>query len=584
MKDLLTLTRYLSRYKGKIFAGSLFLLAANSFLAFHPWVLGRIIDAIGWKIGMDYVNPLILGFMSIVLLEGFSRFFMRRVLIGVSRHIENDLRNDFYSKTLTLSASVFNRIRTGEIMSRATNDLANVRMVLGPGIMYTLNTISTLIFVVTVLLKVNLTLTWMALLPLPVLSIVILIVSRLMHIRFTRVQEKLADLTTVVQENISGIRVVKGHCREQGEIENFQRKSEELKAGNLSVARIFAAFLPFMMLISGISAVVILFFGGQMVSAGTLSLGDLVSFFAYLMILVWPMSSLGWVTNLFLRGAVSMKRINEIMDIEPEIRDRDGAQELPGIMESISFKSVSFNYDQDSHPVLQDINLTIKKGETVAIVGPTGSGKSTLLKLMLRIYDPSSGTITIDGKDIRDLKTSCLRRQIGYVPQETFLFSESVADNIAIGSHGDEVSREEIEHAAKVSMLSLDVTSFSDGYDTLLGERGINMSGGQKQRTAIARALVGATPVLLLDDCLSAVDTNTEQKILQGLKVEMSDRTALIVSHRLSSIMDSDRIVVLDEGRIIEEGTHENLLAHAGLYASMWKKQQLTKELEVGRS
>jgi ATP-binding cassette subfamily B multidrug efflux pump len=581
MKDLSTLLKYLSRYKGKIFAGSLFLLAANSFLAFHPWILGRIIDAIGWKIGMEFVNPLILGFMAVVLLEGVSRFFMRRVLIGISRHIENDLRNDFYKKTLTLSASVFNRIRTGEIMSRATNDLANVRMVLGPGIMYTLNTISTLIFVIVVLLSVNFTLTWMALLPLPFLSIVILIVSRLMHVRFTKVQEKLADLTTVVQENISGIRVVKGHCREQGEIENFQGKSEELRAGNLSVARIFAAFLPFMMMISGISAVVILYFGGQMVSSGEISLGDLVSFFAYLMILVWPMSSLGWVTNLFLRGAVSMKRINEIMDIVPDIKDEEQAGEISGLDYSLSLENVSFSYDDKGPEVLKDISLKINKGETIAIVGPTGSGKSSLLKLLMRVYDPSSGKISLDGKEIKSIKLNSLRRQVGYVPQETFLFSESVADNIAIGAHGDEVTREQIEHAANVSLLSQDVSSFSDGYDTLLGERGINMSGGQKQRTAIARALVGSTPVLLLDDCLSAVDTNTEQKILNGLKAEMADRTALIVSHRLSSIMDSDRIIVIDEGRILEEGSHDELVNKDGLYANMWKKQQLTQELGV---
>lgn len=581
MKDLSRLLKYLSDYKGKIFFGCVFLLIANALAAFSPWVLGRIVDAIGWKIGMEFVNPLIIGFMAIVLLEGFSRFFMRRVLIGVSRHIENDLRNDFYSKTLTLSASVFNKIRTGEIMSRATNDLGNVRMVLGPGIMYTFNTISTLVFVVFVLLNVDLDLTWMALLPLPVLSFVILIVSRLMHQRFTVVQNKLAELTTVVQENISGIRVVKGHCREKGEIESFQIKSDELKEGNLSVSRIFAAFLPFMMMISGISSVVILFFGGEMVSRGEISLGDLVSFFAYLGILVWPMSSLGWVTNLFLRGAVSMKRINEIMDIEPDIKDAPEAGEITALDKEIALENVSFKYENDGPEVLKNISIRINKGETIAIVGPTGSGKSSLLKLIMRIYDPTSGKVTIDGRDIRNIKVSALRHLIGYVPQETFLFSESVADNISIGSHGAEVSRKEIEHAAEVSLLSQDISSFNDGYDTMLGERGINMSGGQKQRTAIARALVGGTPLLLLDDCLSAVDTNTEQKILSGLKKEMSDRTAFIVSHRLTSIMDSDRIIVLDDGRIIEEGNHNTLLENGRLYANLWKKQQLTQELGV---
>lgn len=333
-----------------------------------------------------------------------------------------------------------------------------------------------------------------------------------MHQRFSNVQKKLAELTTVVQENISGIRVVKGHCREEGEIENFQKKSDELKTGNLAVARLFAAFHPFMIMISGISSVIILYFGGQMVANGSITLGDLVSFFAYLGILIWPMTSLGWVTNLFLRGAVSMKRINDLMDIEPDIKDSENALTLSSLENGISLENVFFKYEEDGPDILSNINLEVNRGETIAVVGSTGSGKSTLLKLIMRIYDPNFGKINIDGKDLRELNVKSLRKKMGYVPQETFLFSESVADNIAVGGHGSEVSREKIENAAKVSLLSQDVTSFNNGYDTLLGERGINMSGGQKQRTAIARALVGAPPLLLLDDCLSAVDTNTEQK------------------------------------------------------------------------
>ena len=522
-------------------------------------------------------------------LAGYFRYHMRRIIISASRGVEYDLRNDFFAHLERLPMSFFQQNRTGDLMSRATNDLSSVRMMIGPAIMYFANTLITAVVSLSLMFSLDVRLTLIVLLPLPIVSITVKLFGTAIHKTFEEVQEKLSDMSAVVQESLTGVRVVRAYGQEHAEVARFRASNIDYLRHNQRLSRLQGAFFPTMSLFLGISALLALWLGSRDVTRGRLTVGELVAFNAYLAQLAWPMIAFGWVTNLLERGMASWKRMLTVMDADVDIHDEttyvvptfrsavetSEASRAPG---AIEFRHLSFLYG--TREVLSDVSFSVRAGETVAIVGATGSGKSTLVNLLPRLQNPPKGTVFIDGRDVRDIPLKELRGMIGFVPQEPFLFSDTLADNLAFGVPGlAQSDRARVEAAASVAQLAKDVRDFPHGYETMVGERGITLSGGQKQRTAIARAVVTNPRILILDDALSAVDTYTEEEILARLRGVMKERTAIIISHRISTVRDADQIIVLDAGRVVEKGRHDELIRLGGHYADLYKKQLLEEEL-----
>jgi ATP-binding cassette subfamily B protein len=557
---------------------------SNVFTVALPLFIGRAIDVLKAELQSGAVGSgqllfyagLVVGFS---LVAGVFTFLTRQTIIVMSRHVEFDIRNDFLAHIQKLPLSYFQNTPTGDLMALATNDIGAVRNALGPGIMYPTDTLMTFSLVLGVLLVTDAPLTLITLIPLPFVSLAVYRLGRLVHAKFEERQEQYSRLTTRAQENLSGIRVIKTYVREEHETMLFRDMSWDYLKKNLVLARVQSIMWPLMFLLIGFSLVITLYFGGTRVIDGRMTIGTLTAFFVYLAMLIWPMIAFGWVINILQQGGASMGRLMKVIDIEPAIRDTAAADHgVTSVAGAIEFRNVTFRHQGAASPSLRGITLTIPAGRTLAIVGYTGAGKSSMVNLIPRLYDVTEGELLIDGVDVRRIPLAVLRGAIGYVPQETFLFSESIAENISYGV--DDATEAAVREAAELSQIARDVADFPKGYGTMLGERGITLSGGQKQRTSIARAVMRKPAILILDDALSAVDTYTEEEILRRLRGIMKGRTSIIISHRISTVKEADQIVVLHEGVIKEQGTHDALVALGGIYAELHQKQLLEEELE----
>ena len=555
--------------------GAVCVLLNNGTYILFPQVIQRAVD--GLNHGIDWHKLLLYSLLlvAVVLIKGVFQFLTRWIIIGISRDIEFDLRNDLFRHLESLSYSFYQRTRTGDIMAKATNDLNAVRMLLGPAIMYTANTIVFTLGALAFMLKISPRLTLYAFLPLPAISIVIQYFGRRIHERFERIQAMFSDISARAQENFSGARVVRAYVQEEAEIAAFEEANQEYIRRSLKLVRLMGMLWPTLETTLGLAVVLVLWLGGREVLLGRISVGKFVAFNTYMVQLTWPIIALGWVINIFQRGTASMGRINELLIEKPEIIDTPTLDAPQQIVGDIEFRHLSYSYN--GVPVLHNINLRIPAGSSLAIVGPTGSGKTTLVNLIPRVYDAARGSVLIDGRAIQDYPVETLRRNIGFVPQETFLFSDTIRENIAFGT--DHVTDEEIKNAAQGANIAADIESFPEQYRTIVGERGLTLSGGQKQRTAIARAIIRDPRILILDDALSSVDTHTEDKILNHLREVMLGRTTIFISHRVSTVRNADQIAVLHGGRLVELGTHDELIAHNGYYTDLYNKQLLEEEL-----
>jgi ATP-binding cassette, subfamily B, multidrug efflux pump len=590
-KKLRLLVPYLKRYRSGLFWGGLYVLFNNGIWVLFPQVLRRAVNDLNTGVTRHKLLTYALIIVGLAMAKGVFQFLTRWVLIGISRDIEFDLRNDLFAHLERLSHSYYQRNRTGDIMARATNDLNAVRMLLGPAIMYSANTFVFTAGALGFMLAISPKLTIYAFLPLPVASIVIQYFGRRIHERFERIQAMFSDISARAQENFSGARVIRAYVQEQAEIAAFESANQEYIRRSLGLVRLMGMLWPTLELMLGAAVVIVLWIGGRQVLLGKMNIGAFVAFNTYMVQLTWPVIALGWVINIFQRGTASLVRIEEIFSEQPEIADEievnvgaGGDTQLSGtsidnIQGEIEFCNLNFAYD--GVPVLKDVNLRIPAGSSLAIVGPTGSGKTTLVNLIPRIYDAEPGAVLVDGRPLRQFPLDSLRRHIGFVPQETFLFSDTIRDNIAFGisEENGEAALDDIKAAAEAANIGQDIESFPEGYNTTVGERGITLSGGQKQRTAIARALLRSPRILILDDALSSVDTNTEDKILNHLREIMRGRTTIFISHRVSTVRNADAIAVLHQGRIVELGTHDQLIARNGYYTDLYNKQLLEEEL-----
>jgi len=584
MRPLLRLKPYLLRYKKTLLLGLLTVIGSNVFTIVQPMFLGKAVDELKYGIEThNYVTGDLLMWAGLIvgfaLIAGIFTFLTRQTIIVVSRHIEYDLRNDFLSHLQKLSYSYFQNKPTGDLMAHATNDISAVRNAVGPGIMYPSDTIVTLTFVLFMMFISNWQLTLMALIPMPLVSFTVYKLSKFVNKVFTARQEQFSLLTTRAQETLSGIRIVRAYGREIYEEQRFRKLSFEYLKKNLVLAKVQAIIWPLMFVLVGFSLVITIYFGGLKVIDGHMTIGTLTAFTAYLGMLIWPMIAFGWVANILQQGAASMGRLAAILDTEAEIKNTEATDHsIVNIQGAIEFRNVSFVHKDTTKPTLKNINLKIESGTTVAVVGYTGTGKSTLVSLIPRLYDITEGELLIDGIDIRRIPLELLRSNIGFVPQETFLFSETISENILYGV--DNHDKEGLNKAAEISQIAEEVMKFPKQYETIIGERGITLSGGQKQRSSIARAIMRNPKILILDDALSAVDTYTEEIILQRLQEFMEGRTSIIISHRISTVKNADLIIVLQNGEIIERGSHDELLAINGIYADLYRKQLLEQQLE----
>jgi ATP-binding cassette, subfamily B, multidrug efflux pump len=579
-KSLRPLYPYLKKYRRGFMVGTLCVLLLNGIAVQFPQVILRALDYLkngGRSSRQLGIYALLL--VAIAVSKGVFQFLTRWIVIGISRDIEFDLRNDMFQHLERLSFPYYQRTRTGDIMARATNDLNAVRMLLGPAIMYSANTLVFTAGALIYMMKISPKLTLYTFLPLPIASIVIQYFGKQIHERFEKIQAMFSDISARAQENFSGARLIRAYAQETAEIRLFEAANTEYINRSLPLARLMGLLWPTLELTLGLAVVLVLWLGGREVLLSRMTVGEFAAFLTYMIQLTWPVIALGWVINIFQRGTASLKRINEILQEKPEITDDEAAlaagaptDELRG---EIEFRGLNFAYN--GTPVLHDVNLSIPEGTSLAIVGPTGSGKTTLVNLIPRVYDATPGAILIDGRPVREFPLEFLRRNIGFVPQETFLFSDTVRENIAFGCEA--ATDADIHEAADAANIATDIESFPESYNTVVGERGITLSGGQKQRTAIARAIIRNPRILILDDALSSVDTQTEDKILNHLREIMRGRTTIFISHRVSTVRNADRIAVLHGGRIVELGTHDELIAREGYYTDLYNKQLLEEEL-----
>ena len=573
------LIKYLARYRRAFISGFACVVLATAISTGGPWVLKYAVDDLSQGLTFDKVRWYGALLLLLAAVGGVFRFLMRRIIVGVSRDFEYDLRNDFFAALQRLHLSYFQHHRTGDLMSRATNDLSAVRMMMGPAVMYTASTVLTFVVGIVLMISIDPWLTLVALVPLPFVTVVVKYFGTAIHNRFEKIQEQLSDISALAQESLAGVRVVRAYGQEAFEIARFRAANEEYVHRNRALIRLQGFYFPSMGLLMGIGALLVLWLGSRRVVAGQMTIGELVAFNAYLTMLGWPMIAFGWVSNLLQRGTASWKRLFEVIDVQPLVSDAEANHAIQSIDGEVEFRNLTFAFGDAV--VLRGVSFSVPKGTTTAIVGATGSGKSTLLSLLPRLHDAPPGTVFIDGVDVRRIPLHVLRGAIGFVNQEPFLFSTTLAENIAFGARAHQGDRDRVAAAASIARLDKDLVQFPQGYETTVGERGITLSGGQKQRVAIARALVIDPKLLVLDDALSAVDTHTEEEILERLSNVMAQRTSIIVSHRVSTIRGASQIVVLHEGRVAERGTHDELIRHDGFYADLYRKQLLEEELKA---